>query len=156
MAGRSSILIVRTAIYVSRQYRVQHQWLRLVLWEVRRCVRPFIDVLIEATESESESELLYDWRFTANQFVLATGPLRPTTSNFIFQLNTCRYGPCVTSSLTRGWVCRLQLLLSSPAQSFSGPAGGSWPHFTVSDLRLPQPGGPGPCIYIPRNRVARL
>jgi hypothetical protein len=33
---------------------------------------------------------------------------------------------------------------------------GSWPHFTVSDLRLPQPGGPGPCIYTPRNRVARL
>jgi hypothetical protein len=24
----------------------------------------------------------------------------------------------------------------------------SWPHFTVSDLRLPQPGGPGPRIYI--------
>jgi hypothetical protein len=31
------------------------------------------------TESESESELLYDWRFTANQFVLASSPLRPTT-----------------------------------------------------------------------------
>jgi hypothetical protein len=26
------------------------------------------------TESESESELLYDWRFTANRFVLATTP----------------------------------------------------------------------------------
>jgi hypothetical protein len=25
----------------------------------------------------------------------------------------------------------------------------SWPHFTVSDSRLPQPGGPGPHIYIP-------
>jgi hypothetical protein len=63
------------------------------------------------SESESESELLYDWRFTANQFVLATSPLRLTTSNFIFQLNTCCYSPYVTSSLTRGWVCRLQLLL---------------------------------------------
>jgi hypothetical protein len=31
---------------------------------------------------ESESELLYDWRFTANQFVLATSPLRLTTSIF--------------------------------------------------------------------------
>jgi hypothetical protein len=28
-----------------------------------------------------------------------------------FQLNTCVYSPYVTSSLTRGWVCRLQLLL---------------------------------------------
>jgi hypothetical protein len=27
-------------------------------------------------------ELLYDWRFTANQFVLATSPLRLTTINF--------------------------------------------------------------------------
>jgi hypothetical protein len=33
---------------------------------------------------------------------------------------------------------------------------GSWPHFTVSDLRLPQPGGPGPLFISPRNRVARL
>jgi hypothetical protein len=52
----------------------------------------------------SESELLYDCRFTANQFVLTTSPLRLTTSNFIFQLNTCGYNPYVTSSLTRGWV----------------------------------------------------
>jgi hypothetical protein len=29
---------------------------------------------------------------------------------------------------------------------------GSWPHFTVSDLRVPQPGGPGPCIYIPQEQ----
>jgi hypothetical protein len=26
------------------------------------------------SESESESELLYDWRFTASQFFLATAP----------------------------------------------------------------------------------
>jgi hypothetical protein len=61
--------------------------------------------------SELQSELLYDWRFIANQFVLVTNPLRLTTSNFIFQLNTCGYSPYVTSSLTREWVCHLQLLL---------------------------------------------
>jgi hypothetical protein len=72
--------------------------------------------------TESESELLCGWRFSANQFVLATGLLRPTTSNFIFQLNTCGYSPYITSSLKRGWVCRLQLLLSSPAQSYSRPS----------------------------------
>jgi hypothetical protein len=60
--------------------------------------------------SESESESLYDWRFTANQFVLATSYLRLTTTN-IFQLNTCGYSPYVTTSLARGWVCHLQLLL---------------------------------------------
>jgi hypothetical protein len=28
----------------------------------------------------------------------------------------------------------------------------SWPYFTVSDSRLPQPGGPGPRIYIPQEQ----
>jgi hypothetical protein len=61
--------------------------------------------------SMSESELLYDWRFTAKFFVLVTSPLRPTTSNFIFQLNTCGYSPYVISSLMKGCACRLHLLL---------------------------------------------
>jgi hypothetical protein len=56
--------------------------------------------------------LLYEWRFTDNHFVLTTSPLRPTTRIFVFQLNTCGYSPYVTSSLTRGWICRLQLLLA--------------------------------------------
>jgi hypothetical protein len=64
---------------------------------------------------KSESELLYDWRFTASQFVLATSSLRLTTSNSLFQLNTCGYSPYVASSLTRGWVCCLQLLLVLPS-----------------------------------------
>jgi hypothetical protein len=34
--------------------------------------------------SKSKSKLLYDWRFTANQFVLASSPLRPTTRFFFF------------------------------------------------------------------------
>jgi hypothetical protein len=45
---------------------------------------------------ESGSELLYDWRFTAHQFVLATSRLRLTASIFSFQLNTCGYSPYVT------------------------------------------------------------
>jgi hypothetical protein len=32
--------------------------------------------------SESESEILYDWQFTANQFVLVPSLYRLTTSNF--------------------------------------------------------------------------
>jgi hypothetical protein len=72
--------------------------------------------------NRSELELLDDWRFTASQFVLETSPLRPTTRIFIFQLIACGYSPYVTSSLTKGWGCRLQLLLVSPAQSFSGPS----------------------------------
>jgi hypothetical protein len=60
----------------------------------------------------SVSELLYDSLFTANQFVLATSPLRVTTSSFFFAPETCGYSPYGTSSLTRGCVCRLQLLLA--------------------------------------------
>jgi hypothetical protein len=62
-------------------------------------------------EPEPEPELVYDWRFTANQSVLATSPLRFTT-NIIFHLNTCGHSHYVTFSLTRGWACRLQLLLA--------------------------------------------
>jgi hypothetical protein len=60
--------------------------------------------------------LLYDWRFTANQLVLATSPLRITTI-IIFQLNPCCYSPYVTSSLTKGWVCRLQFLLALASEA---------------------------------------
>jgi hypothetical protein len=58
-----------------------------------------------------DRELPYDWRFTANQFVLGTSPLRLTTSDFC-QLNTCGQSPYVTRSLMRGWVCHSQFLLA--------------------------------------------
>jgi hypothetical protein len=35
-------------------------------------------MLINSLKTQSESELLYDWRFTANQFVLAPCPVRLT------------------------------------------------------------------------------
>jgi hypothetical protein len=64
------------------------------------------------SESESESELIYDWRFTTNKFVLAPCPLR-FMARFFSQLNTYGHSPYITSSLTRGWVCHLQLLLAT-------------------------------------------
>jgi hypothetical protein len=141
------------------------------------------------SKPESESELLYDWRFTANKFVLAPSPLRLTARIFFFHLNTCGHSSYVTSSLTRGWICRLQLLLRynrprlkwptcrldplctppSTMQIFTIAAGprqsthsqvqvlqGSWPYFTVSDSRLPQPGALVPIFISPRNRVAQF
>jgi hypothetical protein len=76
---------------------------------------------------------------------LATSPLRLTTSNFIFQMNTCGYNHYVASSLTRGWVCRLQLLVVSPAQSLSGPSPqGLMTTFYSLTLETPQPRRPGP------------
>jgi hypothetical protein len=68
------------------------------------------------------SELLYDWRFTANQFILATSPLRPKSRIFIFHQNTCVYSPYIISSLTKGWICHLQLLLGLARAVISGPS----------------------------------
>jgi hypothetical protein len=108
-------------------------------------------------ESESESELLCDWRFTANQFVLATSPLRPTTRNFIFQVNICGYSPYLTCFLTRGWICRLQLLLVlDSAVILRSESRGIHDHISLSQIRdSPNLEGQVPLFISPRNRVAR-
>jgi hypothetical protein len=108
--------------------------------------------------SVSESELLYDWRFTANQFVLATSPLRLTTSNLIFQLNTCGYSPNVTSSLTRGWVYRLQLLLVlASAVILKSESRGTHNQILLSQIRdCPDLEGQVPILKSPWNKVALL
>jgi hypothetical protein len=67
---------------------------------------------LHSTELYSKSKLLYYWRFTANQFVLASSLLGLTTSNFFFQLNPCCHSPYVTFSLTRRWVCLLWICLA--------------------------------------------
>jgi hypothetical protein len=103
----------------------------------------------------TNSGLLYDVLFTAYQFVLATSPLILTTSTLIYQLNTCGYSPYATFSLTRGWVCRLQLLLALASAVIIGPEScGTHDHILLSQMRLPQPGGPGPRIYIPQEQGA--
>jgi hypothetical protein len=106
----------------------------------------------------SESELLYHWRFTANQFVLETSLLRLTTTNFIFQLNTCGYSPYVISSLTTGWVCRLQLLLVlASAVILRSESRGIHDHILLPQIRnSPKLEDEVPVFISPRNRVARL
>jgi hypothetical protein len=47
---------------------------------------------------KSKSKLLYNWRFTSNQFVLAWSPLRPTTR--LFSMNSCGNSPDVTFSMS--------------------------------------------------------
>jgi hypothetical protein len=49
-------------------------------------------------------------------FVLAPSPLR-LRPEFISPLNTCGHSPYITSSLTRGWVYHLQLLLALASSS---------------------------------------
>jgi hypothetical protein len=100
----------------------------------------------------AESELLYDWRFTANHFILATSPLRLTTSYFIFQLNTCCYRPCLWWE--DGSVV-YNCCWSSPAKSFSCPSPEGHNHILLSQIRdSPNLEGQVPVFISPRNRVA--
>jgi hypothetical protein len=101
----------------------------------------------------SESELLYDWRFTANQFILAPCPFE-THDQYFFQLNSCGYSPYVTTSLTRGCVCRLQLLL---ALASAVKSRGINDHILLSQIRdFHNLEGQVPVFISPRNRVAQL
>jgi hypothetical protein len=110
------------------------------------------------SELELKSESLYDWRFTANQFVLAPSPLRVTSRDFLFQLKTCSNSPYVTSSLTRGWVCRLQLLLALASTVILGSEShGTHGHILLSQIRNSRNlEGHVPVFISPRNRVAQL
>jgi hypothetical protein len=67
-----------------------------------------------------------------------------------FQLKPCGPIPYVTSSLTRGYIRRLQLLLAfASAVILRTESRRTHEYFTVSDSRLPQRGGSGHHIYIP-------
>jgi hypothetical protein len=52
---------------------------------------------------------------------LGAEPLETHDQNSFSQMNTCGHSPYIPSSLTRGWVCYLQLLLVL-ASAFSGPS----------------------------------
>jgi hypothetical protein len=89
----------------------------------------------------------------ANQFVLVTSPLRLTTSNSFFQPNTCGRSPYVTSSVTRGWVCRLQLLVVlASTVILRSESRGTHDHILLSQIR----DSLNPVFISPRNKVARL
>jgi hypothetical protein len=73
---------------------------------------------------------------------------------FSFQLNTCGHSAYVTSSLTRGWVCRLQMLLAlASAVILGSESRGTHNHiFCCLRFETPKPGGPGPLTYIPQEQ----
>jgi hypothetical protein len=108
-------------------------------------------------EWAQRSELLYDWRFTANEF-LATSPLRPTTRIYIFRLNICGYSSYVTSLWREDGSVVYSCCWSSPAQSFSGLSlAGLMTAFYCLQIRdSPNLKGQVPVFISPRNRVARL
>jgi hypothetical protein len=71
--------------------------------------------------SESGSELLYDWRFTVNKFVLAPSPFRHTTSiyfNWTLAVIALMKHPLWREVVSVVYNC----FWTSPAQSSSGPS----------------------------------
>jgi hypothetical protein len=83
---------------------------------------------------------------------------------FFFYLNTCGHSPYVTSSLTRRWVCRLQLLLAlASAFILRSESRRTHDHILLSQIRDSSnleprspylyPPGRGWPSYIPRHWV---
>jgi hypothetical protein len=67
-------------------------------------------------------------------------------------MNSYDNGTYVTSSLTRGWVCRLQLLMAfARAVIIMSESSETHDHILLSQIRdFPKPGGPGSGVYIPQ------
>jgi hypothetical protein len=95
-----------------------------------------------------ESELLYNWRFTAGQFDLATSPLRVTTSNCIFELSTYGYSPYLSFTIAAGHCQRSHSQVLVPRDSVTA--------FYCLRLETPNLEGQVPVFISPRNRAAQL
>jgi hypothetical protein len=102
--------------------------------------------------SESQSELFYDWRFTASaSWRQAPWDPRPV---FIFQTEHLRLSSScnILSSERVGLSFTIAAGPRQRSHSQARVPWDLWPHFTVSHSRLPQPGGPGPRVYIPQKQ----
>jgi hypothetical protein len=94
---------------------------------------------------------LNDWRFTASQFVFAPSPLRLTAIIFFSTEPLRSYSLC-KSSLTRGWVSHLQLLLAVASAVILGSGSrGTHDHILLPQIRDPPPhlAGQVPEVYPP-------
>jgi hypothetical protein len=99
-------------------------------------------------------KLVYDQRSVGQSILVSGSHLEPMT-RFLFsvwRLQVSWYG---APSLIRRWVCNLlvQLLLGlARAVTHRSKSCRTHAHILMFHLRLPQPGRPGPCIYIPQEQ----
>jgi hypothetical protein len=102
-------------------------------------------------DQSQESELLYDWWFTADQFLLVTIPFRLMTSMFFSQTERLRLYSLrnILSDERMGLPFTIAVGYRQHSHSRVQVPRDSWPYFTVSDSRLLQTEGPGPRIYMP-------
>jgi hypothetical protein len=89
---------------------------------------------------------------------LGAKPLETNDQQFSFQLIPCGHSLYVTYSLTRGWICRLQLLLVlASAVILGSEPSGTHDHILLPQIRnFPNLEGQVPVFISPRNRVAQL
>jgi hypothetical protein len=110
----------------------------------------------KSRQRKSTAKLCYDLR-SAGQSALVSSPIWGPRSDFCYSQITAgsfmwgalsdeRMG--LSFTITAGPRRRSHSRVSVPRDS--------WPYFTVSDSRLPQPGGQGPVFISPRNRVTQL
>jgi hypothetical protein len=106
------------------------------------------------SESESVTLGLAVYRQSVR---LCDKPLE-THDQILFQPNTCFHSSYVTSFLTRGWICRLQLLLGlASAVILRSESHGTQDHILLSQIRdSPNLEGQSPVIIPRRKRVAQL
>jgi hypothetical protein len=103
-------------------------------------------------------ELYYDRQSVSQSVHLGVRHPSGTRDQFFFPLEIffrpLRVCYFVEPSLTRGQVCNLLLLLVlASAVPLGSESRGTQDHILLSQfLRLPQPGGPGPRIYIPQEQ----
>jgi hypothetical protein len=85
-------------------------------------------------------------------------PLEDHDQHFFFQLNTCSHSPYITSSLTRGWVCHLQLLLALASEvTLRSESRRTHDHILLSHIRdSSNLEGQVPAFISPRKRVTQL
>jgi hypothetical protein len=115
--------------------------------------------------------IIFDCHFSTNsesQSYFTTGGLPPISLSwyqapwdqrpvFFFQLNICCYSPYITPSLTRGWVCCLQLLLAlTSAVILGSESRETHDHILLSQIRAsPNLDSQVPVFISPWNRVAQ-
>jgi hypothetical protein len=113
------------------------EWLNKYLWNLQH-VQVQVRVILRPTASRS--------RLAS---VLVSGPhLGPMTRLFI-KVEHFRVSCCGAPCMTRGRVCNLLVQFAITLRSKSHR---THDHILLSPSRLPQPGGPGPRIYIPQEQ----